>query len=280
MSGSDEAPLPAPVLDHVVINARGRIEDAAQCYRRLGFSLTPLGRHTLGSMNHLAVLARDYIELVGVDTAAATQRRELLDFPDGLNAVVFATEDADAVHRALAPTHAPVEAPLDFARPVTIAGASIDARFRVVRVAAAAAPYGRLYFCQHLTPQLVWRDEWRGHPNGAVAVARAVIAADDPVAVGTLYRGLFGADCLRPVAGGLSLAMGLARLDILTHAALAAAFGAAAPEGRGTFMAALGVRTRSLDRAREVLGELARDEGHRLVVAATDAFGLALEFAE
>ena len=196
-------PDPAtPALDHVVVNARERIEAAAQCYRALGFGLTPAGRHTLGSINRLAVFGGDYLELVGIDPAAAAPRRELIDFPEGLNGLVFATADAAALHRALAAKGAPVAAPVEFSRPVTIAGKSETARFRVVRIAAAAAPYGRVYFCEHLTPHLVWRDEWRRHVNGATGVARVMIASSDPAATGALYRQLFGEDCLRPFRAG------------------------------------------------------------------------------
>lgn len=259
--------LPAPVLDHVVVNARDRLADAAACYRRLGFALTPLGRHTLGSMNHLAVLGHDYLELVGTDPTAASVRRELLDHPAGLNGLVFATEDAEALYRALAAEGAPVEPPAEFSRPVTLSGGSADARFRVVRIAASAAPYGRVYFCQHLTRELVWRDEWRHHPNGAAAIARVVIAATEPKATGALFRRLFGDDCLRPIEGGLSLPMGLSRLDIITPAALSKSFGPAAPQaqGRDVFLAALGIRT--------------RHAAPRRLFAADDAWGVALEFA-
>jgi hypothetical protein len=282
MTGSPPTSMSAeaPVLDHVVVNARDRIDAAADCYRRLGFDLSPQGRHTLGSLNHLAVFGGDYLELAGIDPAAANPRGDLLRFAAGLNGLVFACADAAALYDRLAATGAPVAPPVEFARPVALATGSEDARFRVVRVEADAAPYGRVYFCQHLTPALVWREEWQAHPNGAIAVARVVLAAAEPDAAATLYRGLFGADCLRPIAGGLRLVLGAAGLDIVTPAALADQFGDAAPaaEGREIFMAALAVRTRDLGRARAVLGPLARGEEGRLVVAAADAWGLALEF--
>jgi len=50
-----EAPLPTPTFDHAVINARDHMDEAVAYYRRLGFQLTPRGRHTLGSINHLAI---------------------------------------------------------------------------------------------------------------------------------------------------------------------------------------------------------------------------------
>src|SRR5438128_1659624 len=44
--------LPAATLDHVVINARDDMDRAADIYRRLGFTLTERGYHSLGSTNH------------------------------------------------------------------------------------------------------------------------------------------------------------------------------------------------------------------------------------
>ena len=51
--------FPVPTLDHVVINARDRLDEAADTYQRLGFTLTPRGHHSVASMNHLAVFGTD-----------------------------------------------------------------------------------------------------------------------------------------------------------------------------------------------------------------------------
>jgi hypothetical protein len=56
--------LPVPTIDHVVVNVRDRLDQGAQAYRRLGFTLTPRGYHSLGSMNHLAIFGTDYLELI------------------------------------------------------------------------------------------------------------------------------------------------------------------------------------------------------------------------
>ena len=264
-----------PVLDHVVVNARQEFGAAEECYRRLSFTLTPLGRHSLGSINRLALFPRDYLELVGIDPQATAPRAELLASPLGLNGLVFATEDAAALHRALVARGAPVEPPADFSRPQGTA----EARFRVVRVAASHTPYGRVYFCQHLTRGLVWGAAAHAHANGAVAVARVAIAAPDPVAAGALYRSLFGDDAVAEVPGGVALAMGAARLEILAPARIAQQFGAA-PAGGG--MAALTLRTTSLDRTRRALEAAglrpARDDGARIVLPPAAGFGAILEF--
>lgn len=266
-----------PALDHVVVNARQGFAAAEACYRRLGFDLTPLGRHTLGSINRIAVFQHEYLELVGVDPDAAAPRAELMATPLGLNGLVFACDDAASLYGALAARGAPVEAPVDFSRPVATQAGPAEARFRVVRVAAREVPYGRVYFCQHLTRDLVWGRDGRAHANGAVAIQRVVIAAADPLAAGALYRVLFGDGAVAQVPDGVALRMGEARLDILARERVAAAFGVA--DG----MAALTFRTRSLDETRQALaagGVDAREEADRIVVPAASGFGAALEFVE
>ena len=282
--------LPIPTLDHVVINVRDQIDAGAETFRRLGFTLTPRGYHTLGSMNHLAMFGTDYLELIAAP-AGDTRRPDVLGTPFGLNGLVFGTEDSAGVHAALTQAGVPCGEPLAFSRPVALDdGTSGDAAFRTVTLAPGTIPAGRVYFCHHLTRALVWRDVWRHHPTGAIAVARAVIASRDPTISGAksgaVFARMFGADALRTIPGGCSLAVGLSRFDLLTHEALANEFGDAAPagDGRGEFMAALTFRTRSLDAAVAALEAGAVDgfwrEEKRVVVPASSAFGCALEFWE
>jgi hypothetical protein len=277
-------PLPIPTLDHVVINVRDQIEAGADTFRRLGFTLTPRGYHTLGSMNHLAMFGTDYLELIAAPPGD-TRRPDILGTPFGLNGLVFGTEDSAGVHAALVEAGVRCGQPLEFSRPVTLDdGTSGDATFRTVTLTPGVVPAGRVYFCHHFTRHLVWRDEWRHHANGAIAVARAVIAASDPSVSRLVFAQMFGADATREIPGGCSLAVGMSRFDVLTHEALVNQFGEAAPggDGRADFMAALTFRTRSLDAvisALEAGGVVGfwREEG-RVVVPAAAAFGCALEF--
>ena len=177
-----------------------------------------------------------------------------------------------------------MEPPLEFSRPVELAAGSRDATFRTVRLTPEAVPVGRIYFCHHFNRDLVWRDEWRHHPNGATGVARAVIAAREPSALGQLFARMFGADSVRANAAGCTLVIGLSQFDVITPAALAHEFGDAAPsgDGREDYMAALTIRTRSLDAAAAALaaGSIAgvRHGPDRIVVPAAKAFGVTLEF--
>ncbi|HTR84757.1 MAG TPA: VOC family protein [Reyranella sp.] len=278
--------LPAATLDHVVINARDEMDRAADVYRRLGFTLTERGYHSLGSMNHLAMFGTDYLELIAVPKNATSGRLDLLNFPLGLNGLVFGSEDSAVTYAELTKAGVPVEAPVEFTRPVKFTGGQADARFRTVRMKNGVVPYGRVYYCHHFTRDLVWRDEWRHHANGAVAVVRALIVEPDPAKGAKLYADMFGPENVRNIEGGKSVVIGNSRFDIVTEAALRAEFGAAAPdpEGRSAYMAGLTFRTTSLAKAAQALqtGKIAgvASGGGHLVVPAREAINAVLEFVE
>lgn len=275
--------LPVPTLDHVVVNVRDRIDAGLETYRRLGFTMTPRGYHTLGSMNHLAIFGTEYLELIAAPPGD-TRRAEILASPAGLNGLVFGTEDSASVHAALHVAGVPVEPPLEFSRPVELADGPRDATFRTVRLTPGTVSAGRIYFCHHFTRDLVWRDEWRHHANGAIGVARAVIVARDPSVLGTLFARMFGETAVRRVGAGFTLAVGLSHFDVMTPGALADEFGGAVPaaDGRADYMAALTIRTRSLELAAGALasGQIGgvRRDAERVVVPAAEAFGVTLEF--
>jgi hypothetical protein len=153
-----------------------------------------------------------------------------------------------------------------------------------VRLTPGTVSAGRIYFCQHFNRDLVWRDEWRHHANGAVGVRRAVIAAHDPSTLGQLFMRMFGQGSVRQTTAGCSLTVGLSQFDVITQAEIAREFGDAALAGetRAEYMAALTIRTRSLDDAYAALaaGRIngVRREPDRIIVPAAEAFGVTLEF--
>jgi hypothetical protein len=270
---------PTPVLDHLVIDASDRLDAAEQRFRALGFTLTPRGHHTLGSSNHLAMFATDYLELLGFG-AGGTARAELQAFPVGLNGLVFKTADAEAVHAHAAAAGLPVLPAQAFSRPVTLEGATGDARFRTTRLDPEQVAMGRVYFCEHLTPELVWRPEWQTHPNGARAIARVVVATPAPERTAELFRRLFGPGAAEPHNGRIIVGAGAARIELAPPDAVAAEFRAAAaePAGRSEYLAAIGFRVGALDAAAKAVGQPAA--GGRIVVPAAAAFNTTLVFAE
>ncbi len=264
--------LPVPVIDHVVINVHDQMAAVAAAFHRLGFALTPQGRHTLGSINHLAMFGPDYLELWGVPDGEP-DHTDVKDWPTGLNAVVFATDDATALHAALTAVGVPALPPLGFSRPVATPAGPTDAAFRIVRLPPPTTPAGRLFFCQHLTRAAVWQDRWRRHPNGVLGIAGVEIAAQQPEIIAALWRRMFGPAAVVPIAGGVRLLAGLANIDVL---------GEVPPDGRAAAMTGLRLRVAALDHTADVLraGGIAMTLADgRLRVPAAAACGVALSFA-
>lgn len=185
----------AAPLDHVVINTLRGMDAAAGIFSGLGFTLTPLGRHSLGSINHLMVAPGAYLELVGVP-AEGKQRQEVLDSPIGLSGLVFKTDDADWTFERLAEAGLSPSEPVAFWRPVEVGAETLDAKFRTVKVPGELFPAGRVYFCEHLTPDLVWREEWLDHPNSFCGFERIEVAGPAPQTDADCYAAAIGRPAL------------------------------------------------------------------------------------
>lgn len=181
-------------LDHLVINTRFDTDAAATLFTQLGFTLTPRGHHSLGSINHLMMFAQGYLELIGLPLGTDTLRQEVLDSPQGIDGLVIATHDPKATHAQLVRQGFLVQPVQHFSRPVEIDGITRDARFGTVRLAPGQFAAGRVYFCHHETPELVWRPEWLGHANGATAIAGLAVVSDKPQETRQQYARLGGFD--------------------------------------------------------------------------------------
>ncbi|MGH7152507.1 MAG: VOC family protein [Acetobacteraceae bacterium] len=275
--------MTVPPLDHVVVDVQDRMDEAVRRYRALGFHLTERGHHSLGSINHLAMFDPDYLELLGTGDPGSAARADLAGFPVGLNGLVFKLQDAATRQAQLVAEGVPALPVVSFSRPVVLPnGTRNDARFNVVRLESRAVFDGRVYFCEHLTPELVWRPEWQAHPNGAIGVARVVLALRDPSHAAGIFRRMFGADAMD--ANGRTLTAGKARIELTPQQEVRSALGEMMPDaaGRGDYMALLGVRVRSLDAAERALRANGvkglQRHAERLLVAPDEAMNVALEF--
>jgi hypothetical protein len=277
--------MPGATLDHVVVDARDRMDEAVRIYQSLGFQLTPRGYHTLGSINHLAIFGTNYLELLGFGEGSA-MRPELAAFPFGLNGLVFKTDDAEATFRHAQAAGVPVLPANTFSRPVELDGRTQDVRFRTTRVPPEASGIGRVYFCEHQTPELVWRPEWQAHPNGALEMVRVVVATNDASRQATLFAKLFGKDAVRQRADGtteLTMAGGGA-VVLAPVAETIGRLGEAAPDpaGRADFMAALAIRVVSVPAVAHLLHAVPGlvVEPHRVTVPAGAAMNTTLLFED
>lgn len=277
--------LPQVVLDHLNINVRDSMEAAVDIYNRLGFHLTPRGLHNMGSINHLAVFGTDYLELIGFPIGS-TKRRDLIEAPVGVNAWVFQTENPTHAYEALIAAGVKAEPPNDVSRLVDLPGGQQEAQFETVHFGRGSVfSGGRALFCRHKTRHLVWRDEWRHHPNGVLGICRAILVTTDPASLAELFRRIFGSSAVQSNQNGnVSLHSHTARFDVMTARSFEAEFPNAGPNplGRDQYLAAISFRTLSLQMASKWLKQSGiadiRSNAERIVVPAHQAMQCTLSF--
>ncbi len=270
-------------LDHAVITVRERMDEAAAVYRRMGFTLTDRSFHAAGSCNHLMVFESDYLELIGFPPAGQKIRPDLLESPIGLDGLVFKAGDVDAIHRELVARGFPAGEPQPLSRKLTLPGSSVEeeARFTTVRFPRGAVQGGRLYYCRHETPHLVWHPPFQSHANGAIGIASFGIAVPDPMAEAAKYERILDTKAKRGEDGIVRIPMGQATLELMTPATLRTTLGALACDAadangiaRDAYMAMVTIKVRDLATTRRVLergGFMPAKLGERLVVPASEA---------
>ena len=179
-------------IDHVVIAARD-LDSTQETFRRMGFTLTPRGHHTLGSENHCVVFGQDYFELLMVPQRLPG-REYYYDFArigDGLAAIALKTDNARGAFGELTAAALAPSEPVDFSRPVQIAGGTKTASFRITQLGLEQTPGGQVFLCQHFTRDVVWRPEYQTHANTATGLAALAIVSADVGATAAAYERLF-----------------------------------------------------------------------------------------
>jgi len=207
-------------LDHVG-HLVPDLESAGKVLADLGFFATPVSYHqpAQGTANRTVMLEEGYLEiLTAVNDAPNAQRvRGWMKRYDGVHLVAFGTPAAEEDRVRLA-AHGFNPDPLVELRRQTDAG---EVGFRVVYVPPEAMPECRAQYCQHLTPDLVWRDFPARHDNGALGLSAVYIVADEPAAVAARWAEFSG---LLPHPGEDEILLRTSRgtLHIATRKALSA----------------------------------------------------------
>ncbi len=278
----------ALAIDHLVINVQDEMEQAHHIFEQLGFTLTPRGRHTMGSINHLMMFDEDYIELIGLPKEEKELRPELLANPVGIEGLVFQTSHAEQTHAALTARKLSLMPVQSFSRPVELDGRMQDARFKTVRLTPGQFPAGRVYFCQHFTPELVWRKEWQTHKNGAYRIAALLVVSDQPEQDARQYRLVSGGTIVQGNNGEFRICGKNYALVFITQAAYEACYGPLVCEGhsRASYFGAIALKTHNLDAVRETLHQADpesnirwRDMENRISLD-VPGFNTVLEFVE
>ena len=195
---NDAAARPIAGIDHALVGVSD-LEAARDAYARLGFTVTPRGRHIgWGTGNHTVMFENDYVELIGIvdPTQYIHNLDEFLKTGDGLLNVVLATEDADATSRWLREHSANAEDAQGLQRLLELDEGEELLDFRFVYIPPELTPGLQTFASQHLTPEKVRRPAWLSHPNGARGITEVTIVMESVAGVGEAYAQLFGGDAV------------------------------------------------------------------------------------
>jgi Glyoxalase-like domain len=186
-----------PIFDHLTLNARDELAPCCEALEAMGFLLTPASYSNIGAVNRCIVLEGAYLEAIAVDPQAISPRLELLQQPLGLNAIVLRTDDADACYADLIARGFPVLPVQPFSRLAKNSlGEEREVSFRVVRFesswGAEAFLFGRVYFCQHLNPEVVFDPGYVRHDNSCRAFESLAIEVRNLEKLSEVMKRLFG----------------------------------------------------------------------------------------
>lgn len=171
------------LFDHLVIIGRDSLDSLSQKFSDCGFQLTPLARHNLGSINRLIMLDSSYIELLGWESGEIPKRAEIADQPIGLDAIVFRTNNAEACFQQLQDDGFLVNPVQALSRECEYQKETVLVEFKTVRFQEQPIPGLRIYFCEHLTPNYVWQEQWQMHQNKMTCLQKLSITTPDPIYV-------------------------------------------------------------------------------------------------
>jgi catechol 2,3-dioxygenase-like lactoylglutathione lyase family enzyme len=220
-----DAPSGIAGIDHIIIGVRD-LEAARHNWARLGFTLTPRGRHIgQGTANYCIMFARDYLELLGfvARDEHAHRLEAFLAQREGAMSVAFAPDrDAAATAAALTARQLHPSAPRALGRALELPAGSVTPRFSLVTLPPDETPGLDCFICGHLTPELVRRPEWLAHPNGVTGISAVHLVAEDPAALAPAYRRLFGDDRVAMTPRGIEADTGRNRL-VFTRPAMSEA---------------------------------------------------------
>lgn len=210
-------------IDHTLVGVRD-LEAARRGWMRLGFTITPRGRHIgWGTGNYCVMFEDGYVELLGiVDPKQFTNNLDkLLETREGLLGLAFATADANACHDALQAAGLKPDTPKQLKRDLELPTGTVTPDFRLVFLPPEATPDLSCFITHHLTPELIRRPDWLKHENGALRLISVTVASTRPVDAALAFLPIFGPERIKAADHMTSVTCGDGALRFVTIEGLA-----------------------------------------------------------
>lgn len=264
---------PAPgelCLDHLA-HFVPDLDAAARLLDKLGLSSTPVSHHRIagkpaGTSNRCVMLERGYLEILcpTLDTSHAQRVRGLMARYDGVHLACFGTPDAAFEHQRLAAHGFEPEPLVSLERKIP---SGEELRFRVVYVPPGKMPEGRVQYCEHLTPEHLWKDDY----VNPLRLEEIYVVADDPADTAARWAEFSG---LLPRPEGDLVALETARGKVLVGTRNALSFLGDVPRAPGIAGYRLGCGSAGHMAERcAMAGAKVKEDGRRYKVALPGALG-------
>lgn len=206
----------APALDHVGV-VTSDLAALAATYEGLGFTLTPLSRHSDGRIgNRCAMLRGSYIELLAVadpKARSATLERFLARYA-GVHLLAFAIADEQMALARLRRAGIEQVSVSRFARKVDDADPG-GAEAAFVLIQTPEQPEGRCNLVRHLTPEVLWQERFMRHPNNAITLEDVSVVVAEPADSAARLSRLIGCVVVPDPVEGLALELTRGRVRLL-----------------------------------------------------------------
>jgi hypothetical protein len=186
-------------IDHTLVGVKD-LEAARQVWQRLGFTVTPRGRHIgWGTANYCIMFESGYIELLGVVEPAQFLNGldVFLKSREGLLGLAFGTDDAQRLQASLRQAGIAAEGPKDLRRKLELPEGEALPAFSLLFPDKKALPDLNAFVTQHLTPDIIRRKEWLRHANRARRLVSVTVVAADPAKTALGYLPIFGPERIK-----------------------------------------------------------------------------------
>ena len=192
-------------LDHMLIGVRD-LSQSARDYNKLGFKVTPEGRHPgRGTHNRLVVFGPEYLELISIHDASQGLFRPnlapFLESREGLFIFAMGTTDIDTIFAEMQARGVSAKAPEAGSRHAEDGSTAYS--WTQMEIADDAVPGSQTFAIQH-------NDSFDGrypeppdatdHPNGVTGIHHLALAVNDADAAAQAWTRAFG---LSPISESL-----------------------------------------------------------------------------
>jgi catechol 2,3-dioxygenase-like lactoylglutathione lyase family enzyme len=272
-------------IDHTLVGVRD-LEAARTAWSRLGFTVTPRGRHIgWGTGNYCVMLEEGYIELLGIvdPSQFSNNLDKLLETREGLLGLAFATPDANACRDALAAAGLKPDGPKQLKRNLELPTGTVTPEFRLVFLPPESTPEVSAFVTHHLSPELIRRPDWLQHANGAQRLLSVTIACADPVEAAMGYLPIFGPDRIKVTDQMTSVSCGAGALRFMKVDALPKLYPGVMPDSLPDLPFLIGMKLLVTDKVRCVsrlkgAGVAIREIQRGCLIPPAEANGVILEF--